>query len=299
MSQQDGDKAYAEAEKKLKGGFLGFSKDPDAAVDCFKRACNNYKVAGLYDLAAKAQMRVAEVAEKQGEHYDVAAACMEASKLYIKGDDHKSATACLQRAKKLYIQSGKVTQAARACKELANNIKDGDKAAQEMAMKTFLEAAKLYDSDSQYTDMYKMKLEAAMLQALMRQYKSAADLFESVATEYVNNNLLKYSAKEHFMNAALCWMAEGDITTAMKKREAFQIQDTQFCGSRQDSLLGNCLEAMLASKPDDFATAIAEWESMTKLESFRVKLLLAAKDTINVGGLDLLEANDDDDDFLT
>lgn len=46
MSQQEGDKSYAEAEKKLKGGFLGLSKDPDAAVECFKRACNNYKVAG-------------------------------------------------------------------------------------------------------------------------------------------------------------------------------------------------------------------------------------------------------------
>lgn len=149
------------------------------------------------------------------------------------------------------------------------------------------------------TVQYKMKLEAAMLQALMRQYKSAAALFESVATEYVTNNLLKYSAKEQFMNAALCWMAEGDITTAMKKREDFQVQDTQFSGSRQDNLLGNCLDAMLASKPDDFATAIAEWESMTKLESYRVKLLLAAKETINVGGPDLLEANDDDDDFLT
>lgn len=98
-------------------------------------------------------MRIADVAEKQGEHYDVAAACMEASKLYIKGDEQKSAIACLQRAKSLYIQSGKVTQAARACKDLASNLKDGDKAAQEFAMQTFLEAAKLYDSDSQYTDM--------------------------------------------------------------------------------------------------------------------------------------------------
>lgn len=144
-----------------------------------------------------------------------------------------------------------------------------------------------------------MKLEAAMIQALLKQYKSAAALFESVAAEYANNNLLKYSAKDHFMNATLCWMAEGDVTTAMKKRETFQDQDPQFSGSRQDNLLGNCLEAMLASKPDDFATAIAEWESMTKLEPFRVKLLLSAKDTISVGGPDLLEANDDDDDFLT
>jgi hypothetical protein len=46
MSVELGDKAFAEAEKKLKGSMFGFGKDPDAAVDCFKRACNNYKVAG-------------------------------------------------------------------------------------------------------------------------------------------------------------------------------------------------------------------------------------------------------------
>ena len=46
MSRSEGDKAYADAEKKLKGSFMGLGKDPDAAVESFKRACNNYKVAG-------------------------------------------------------------------------------------------------------------------------------------------------------------------------------------------------------------------------------------------------------------
>lgn len=98
-------------------------------------------------------MRVANVAQKQGEDWDVAAACMEGSKLYIKANDQNSAVSCLHRAKNLYIQSGKVSQAARACKELASNIKDGDKAQQQLALQTFMEAAKLYDSESQYTEM--------------------------------------------------------------------------------------------------------------------------------------------------
>lgn len=50
MSRQEGDRAYADAEKKLKGNFMGLGKDPDAAVESFKRACNNYKVAGLCTL---------------------------------------------------------------------------------------------------------------------------------------------------------------------------------------------------------------------------------------------------------
>lgn len=143
-----------------------------------------------------------------------------------------------------------------------------------------------------------MKLEAAMLQASMTKYTLAADLFESVAAEYVTTNLLKYSAKEHYMSAVMCWMAEGDVTTALKKREAFQMADSQFNGSPQDSFLGKCLDAMVAGSPDDFATAVQEWESMSKLEPFRVKLLLAAKESIAIGGPDLLE-DDQDDDFLT
>jgi hypothetical protein len=46
MTTAQGDKAVADAEKKLKGSMFGIGKDPDAAVDCFKTACNNYKVAG-------------------------------------------------------------------------------------------------------------------------------------------------------------------------------------------------------------------------------------------------------------
>lgn len=140
---------------------------------------------------------------------------------------------------------------------------------------------------------YKMKLEAAMLQVSMKKHKEAADLFESVANEYVTTNLLKYSAKEHFMSAVMCWMAEGDVTTALKKREAFQMADAQFNGSPQDGFLGNCLDAMVASKPDDFATAVSEWESMSKLDPFRVKLLLAAKESIDIGGPDILGDNED------
>jgi hypothetical protein len=116
--------------------------------------CGQAELGYLVDVeAARCQMRVAEVAERQQEPYDVAAACMEASKLYLKAGEQDKAATCIQRAKGLYIQSGKVTQAARACKELAMSFKDGDKPSQMLALQTFLEAAKLYDSDSQYTDM--------------------------------------------------------------------------------------------------------------------------------------------------
>jgi hypothetical protein len=56
MSSAEGDAAYAAAEKKLKGNMFGLTKDPDAAVDNFKRACNNYKVAGCCALLLASQL---------------------------------------------------------------------------------------------------------------------------------------------------------------------------------------------------------------------------------------------------
>jgi alpha-soluble NSF attachment protein len=138
-----------------------------------------------------------------------------------------------------------------------------------------------------------MKLEAAAMRVEMAQNGEAAKLYEAVANEYVSNNLLKYSAKDLYMNALLCILADGDTTTAMAKREEYRMSDVNFEGSRQDSLVSECLRAMLGSNPDDFATAVADWESMTKLEPFRVKLLLSAKETISVGGPDPLDDGDD------
>ena len=125
------------------------------------------------------------------------------------------------------------------------------------------------------------------------QFAEASKLYEDVGNEYVSNNLLKYSAKDLYMNASLCIMAQGDTTTVMQKREEFRTQDVNYEGSRQDKLVSECVNAMLGSNADDFATAVAEWESMTKLDAFRVKLLLAAKDTISVGGPDPLDDGDD------
>ena len=251
---------------------------------------------------------------------------MEAAKLYIKAKDMKHAVASLQRAQNLYVQHGKISQAARACKELATALKDSDdKESVGLALESYMEAARMYETDSSYSEMvrnlatallstnhdrlalvsrqgadhtccvqYKMKLEAAGMRVQLKQHAEAAKLFEAVAAEYVSNNLLKYSAKDLYMNALLCVLAEGDTTTAMAKREEFRLSDVNLEGSRQDKLVTECINAMLGSSPDDFATAVADWESMTKLEPMRVSLLLAAKETISVGGNDLLDDSDND-----
>jgi Soluble NSF attachment protein, SNAP len=78
---------------------------------------------------------------------------MEASKLYIKAQDMQSAVASLQRARNLYVQHGKLSQASRACKELAIALKDnGDRSSTKLALQSFLEAARMFETDSSYSE---------------------------------------------------------------------------------------------------------------------------------------------------
>lgn len=56
MSAEQGRQCVKDADKKLKGNFLGMNKDPDGAVDDLNRACNNFKVAQC--CASPCKMRV-------------------------------------------------------------------------------------------------------------------------------------------------------------------------------------------------------------------------------------------------
>ena len=116
--------------------------------------CTCEQPGGADELAAKCQERIARIGELQNEFYEVAAASMEASKLYIKAKDMQAAVASLQRARNLYVQHGKISQAARACKELATALKEnGDKDSTLLALESYMEAARMYETDSSYSEM--------------------------------------------------------------------------------------------------------------------------------------------------
>ena len=143
----------------------------------------------------------------------------------------------------------------------------------------------------------KMLLESAQLLVQLERYALAAPIFEEMGQKYCENNLLRYSAKDQFLNAGLCRLATGDVSNTSRKLDDYRMADVSFEDSRQFKLLSACLTAFEEGKPDDFATAVAEFDSMTKLEAFRTQLLLAAKKLIQSGAADDLLMGDDDFDL--
>jgi hypothetical protein len=53
--------------------------------------------------------------------------------------------------------------------------------------------------------------------------------------------------------------------------------DLQFSGSREDVLLNTCREALSAADEKAFATAVAEFDSLTRLDTWKTNMLLRVK----------------------
>lgn len=53
--------------------------------------------------------------------------------------------------------------------------------------------------------------------------------------------------------------------------------DLQFGGSRENNLLDSCREALAAADEKAFATAVAEFDSLTQLDTWKTNMLLRVK----------------------
>jgi hypothetical protein len=103
-----------------------------------------------------------------------------------------------------------------------------------------------------------------------------------VARAAADNHLLKFGAKGHLLCAgicALCFANDEDMRTRLEK---YRDIDLQFEGSREAGLLDACAGALAAADERAFATAVAEFDSMTRLDAWKVRVFLRF---VLVGGL--------------
>lgn len=144
------------------------------------------------------------------------------------------AVAALQRTIQLYKEKSRFRQAADREKEIAviwqteggGNLigaldayeAAGELYAQEDALALVVSLCSLFDIYKDGTDQKGGVLfstanscfkEAADLAASLEQYPKAVRHFERVAAACLNSHLTKYSVKEYYLKAGMCWLATG------------------------------------------------------------------------------------------
>eukprot|EP01133_Synstelium_polycarpum_P006706 gene6706-7799_t len=284
-----GDEAKAKefmdkAEKRIKGGNIvmsffggGSSKFDDSASD-FTKAANLYKMAKKWDQAGAAFQRSAECYLKANSKHDAATSYVSASACYKKGNVSDALT-CLKAAIEYYTDEGRFGIAAKHQKEIAELYEaEGDL---DKAIASYQVAADFFEGENSTVSAHQCLLKIALFSAQLERYEKAIEIYEHVASASLDNNLTQWGCKEYFLRACLCYLASDDLVSAERALQRYKDMQASFSSSREYRLLADVIQACRDNNVEDFTNAVADFNSISQLDSWKTSILLRIKQTIS------------------
>jgi alpha-soluble NSF attachment protein len=283
--EQEGHTWMAAAEKKaeakssfFKSMFGGSSANAEEAAELFVKAANSFKLAKAWKRAGDAFTRAAETYESSSElSYQAAAKYSDAGKAY-KNVTPEMAIRAYGHAIRLYTDSARFQQCARLMKEVA----EMQEAAKDYpaALQSYSQAADFYEGEDAKSNANTMRQKVAMLSATAGDYGKAAELYEQIAKDALESNLLKYGAREHLLRAGLCRLCLGDSIGAARAGESYGSMDPTFTDSREGKLLNSVLASVEEGDVEAFTNDVYEYDSISKLDDWKTSILLKIKSGI-------------------
>ncbi|GER50913.1 alpha-soluble NSF attachment protein [Striga asiatica] len=284
------------AEKKLAGWGIFGSKYEDAA-DLFDKAANAYKLAKsshdlaqmvkkmvfLGDQAGAVYVKLANCHLKLDSKHEAGNAYADAAHCYKKSN-MKESISCLEESVNLFMDIGRLNMCARYYKEIAELYEQEQNL--EQAIVYYEKAADLFQSEDVTTSANQCKLKVAQYAAQLEQYPKAIEIYEDIARQSLNNNLLKYGVKGHLLNAGICQLCKNDVVAINNALERYQDLDPTFAGTREYKLLADLAAAIDEEDMAKFTDAIKEFDSMTQLDAWKTTLLLRVKEALKAKELE-------------
>jgi alpha-soluble NSF attachment protein len=264
------------AEKKLSGWGLFGSKYEDAA-DLFDKAANSFKLAKSWDKAGSTYLKLANCHLKLESKHEAAQAYVDAAHCYKK-TNISEAVSCLDHAVNLLCDIGRLSMAARYLKEIAELYESEQNI--EQAVVYYEKSADFYQNEEVTTSANQCKQKVAQFAAQLEQYQKSIDIYEEIARQSLNNNLLKYGVKGHLLNAGICQLCKGDVVAINNALEKYQELDPTFSGTREYKLLADVAAAVDEEDVVKFTDVVKDFDSMTPLDSWKTALLLRVKEKL-------------------
>eukprot|EP01091_Cochliopodium_minus_P017185 TRINITY_DN6664_c0_g2_i1.p1 TRINITY_DN6664_c0_g2~~TRINITY_DN6664_c0_g2_i1.p1 ORF type:complete len:302 (-),score=95.25 TRINITY_DN6664_c0_g2_i1:118-972(-) len=276
-NEERANKEMMEGEKILKA-FRLFGNKFEDAVERFEKAANLYKMAKEWQKAGDAWKRVSDCYFALKSGHEAATALVEASKCYQKINPQESIKMLLH-AIDYYLEDGKFSIAARHQKAVAEMYEnEGDI---QNATEHYEKAGELYDGENSVSSSNACKLKVAEYSAQLNNFAKAIEIYEKVAIASLDNNLLKWSAKDYFLRAGICHLCLDDIVSAKRALQKYKDIDINFGSQRECTLLENIMDAYEKYDVDAFTNAVREYDSISKLDSWKTNLLLKIKTNMN------------------
>jgi len=273
-----GEQYMGEAQKALKKFTIfgiGAEAKYETAAGCFEKAAAQFKAAKNAKRAAHAYIEAAKNLEKINSELEATTNWKNAATQLAISGDIDEAVQCFSKAIDHYLASDRFNQAGKLQSEIGKLYED--KKIFGKAIMFYNEAIGSFESESNKSQARKVKLQVADILAKSGEYRKAIDLYESIAKDGVDDNLLRWSVKNHLLKASLCQLVLGaqkdDMSEATKAFAKYEEWSEIFCGTRENKLVQDLRKAYEEMNTEAFQDAIFEFDNISKLDEFKTSLL--------------------------
>ena len=289
-----GDAFLQEAEATLKKSTWFASSTErkyEDAAESYTKAANAYKVGGCNDEAGNAYQRAAELYKDKLSSLGEASKCLSDAGACLQKTNPNEAVGCYRSAVTLLCDAGRLNQAAKLSKNIAEIFENDGAAAEDgdggdaiqAAIQSYQQAAELFEMEQAKSQASSCLQKVAELSSgaldppeLLR----AAEIYESLGRQCLESNLLKYNAKTHFLNGIMCHLANGDSVGASQALSRFDSLDYTFADAREGKFAKQLVECVEQFDPEGFATACFEYDRISKLDPWKTSMLVKVKRSI-------------------
>ena len=281
---------FIKANKKL-NGFSFFGDKYEDALELFEKSLNKYKILKSYKNVANVALIMSSIYIKLKNTYEAAASYIEAYKAYkniitLSDENFELTKNYLEKAIELFKNIGNFNMVSKYYKELAelhevNYIKE--------AIEYYTKAIDFYnlENNSINSDICRQKM--AILYTQVGDYNVAANIYEDISKNFINNNSLKYQVKSLLMNAEICRMVNFCHKQMFEKLNEYKNIDVTFETSREYNFLFNLIKSITSYNLNDFSLAVFNYNDMTKLDDWKLNALLTIKNNIQIAELNELD----------
>eukprot|EP00933_Yihiella_yeosuensis_P057704 TRINITY_DN57705_c0_g1_i1.p1 TRINITY_DN57705_c0_g1~~TRINITY_DN57705_c0_g1_i1.p1 ORF type:complete len:340 (-),score=111.28 TRINITY_DN57705_c0_g1_i1:176-1072(-) len=272
------------ADSKIQGGgglfgFLTGGPKYDEAIELYQQAANQFKLAKMWQEAGNCFIQCAFCADKSGSKSDEANFLQEAGNVIKK---ISTAGAVEQFEKAIAIQSaaGRFQQAGKLLLSIAE-LYEAERLQHKECKEFYKRAAEMFELDDHgKSNFTKCNLKYAEYAAKDNEVDEAIKIFEAEGEKALGNNLLQYGAKDHFVNAGILHMVNGDSVTVNLAVDKYRALDPRFAGSREGELLIALAEAFGNGDAGQFVDKLADYDAVKPLDAWKTEFLVKVKEQL-------------------
>jgi len=272
-----GEEYLGDAERALKRWTIfGIGRDAkyEDAAGAYEKAAAQFKASKNYGKAANAYIEAAKNLQMVNNELEATTNWKNAATQLVLTGDTDKAVECYMKAINHYIASDRFNSVARLYSDIGKLYED--KKILDKSIKFYNEALDSFELENNTSQARKMKIKVADVLAKDGKHSKAIDLYEEVV-EKSTDERQKWGLKTLLEKASICHLVVGsekdDMTEAAAAIAKYEDMSEIFYGSRENKLVQNLRKAYEDNNIEDFQNAIYEFESISKLDEFKISML--------------------------